>query len=131
MFPHDEDLKYRILYDAHDTFIDGHFGREKTYGMVCQSYWCPKLYKWVRTYVRTCETCQRVKPSTHSAAPLASLAIPIVCWESISMDFVFDLPKDAHGNTGREVFVDRLSKMARLSGCSKLDRWSSYRATVY
>ena len=26
--PHDEDLKYRILYDVHDTAIGGHFGRE-------------------------------------------------------------------------------------------------------
>ncbi|OWZ04387.1 hypothetical protein PHMEG_00023716 [Phytophthora megakarya] len=30
------------------------------------------------------------------------------------MDFVFDLPKDSDGNTGVVVFVDRLSKMARL-----------------
>ena len=56
--PHNEDLKYRILYEAHDTAIGDHFGREKTYGMVCQTYWCPKLYKWVSTYVLTCETCQ-------------------------------------------------------------------------
>ena len=27
------------------------------------------------------------------------------------MDFVFDLPKDGHGNTGIVVFVDQLSKM--------------------
>ena len=107
MFLHDEDLKYRILYEAHDIAMGGHFGREKTYGMVCQTYWWPKLYKWVSTYVRTCETCQRVKPSPHSAAPLASLPIPTGCWESISMDFVFGLPKDGHGNTGIVVFVDR------------------------
>ncbi|CAI5729886.1 unnamed protein product [Peronospora effusa] len=59
--------------------------------------------------------CQRVKPSPHSAAPLASLPIPTGCWESISMDFVFGLPKDSHGNTGIVVFVDRLSKMAHLA----------------
>ena len=28
--PHDEELKYRILYEAHDTAVSGHFGREKT-----------------------------------------------------------------------------------------------------
>ena len=38
---HDEDLKYRILYEAHDTAMDGHFGREKAYDMVCQTYWSP------------------------------------------------------------------------------------------
>ena len=31
------------------------------------------------------------------------------------MGFVFDLPKDVHGNTGIVVFVDQLSKMAHLA----------------
>ena len=31
------------------------------------------------------------------------------------MDFMFGLPKDAQGNTGIVVFVDRLSKMAHLA----------------
>ena len=53
MVPHEEGFKYRILYEAHDTAIGGHFGREKIYGMVCQTYWWSKVYKWVSTYVRT------------------------------------------------------------------------------
>ena len=39
--PHDEDLKYRILYEANDTALSGHLGREKTYGSVSQTYWWP------------------------------------------------------------------------------------------
>ncbi|GMF39394.1 unnamed protein product [Phytophthora fragariaefolia] len=113
--PHDEDLKYRILYEAHDTTVGGHLGREKTYSSVSLHYWWPNLYKWVGTYVRTCKTCQRVKPAPHAAAPLASLPVQSVCWQSISMDFVFGLPPDAAGNTGVVVFVDRLSKMAHLA----------------
>ncbi|GMF46722.1 unnamed protein product [Phytophthora fragariaefolia] len=113
--PHNEDLKYRILCEAHDTPVGGHLGREKTYSSVSVRYWWPNLYKWVGTYVRTCETCQRVKPAPHAAAPLASLPVPSGCWQSISMDFVFGLPPDAAGNTGVVVFVDRLSKMAHLA----------------
>ncbi|KAG3049466.1 hypothetical protein PC122_g23554 [Phytophthora cactorum] len=113
--PHDEDLKYRILYEVHDTSVGGHLGREKTYGSVSTMYWWPKPYKWVGTYVCTCETCQRTKSSPHAAAPLASLPVPTGCWQSISMDFVFGLPKDKAGNTGIVVFVDRLSKMAHLA----------------
>jgi len=56
--PHDEDLKYRILYEAHDTALSGHLGREKTYSSVSRTYWWSKMYKWTSTYVRTCETCQ-------------------------------------------------------------------------
>ncbi|GMG17371.1 unnamed protein product [Phytophthora fragariaefolia] len=40
--PHDEDLKYRIFYEAHDTPVGGHLGREKTYSSVryltCNKY---------------------------------------------------------------------------------------------
>ena len=49
--PHDEELKYRILYEAHDTALSGHLGREKTYGSVSQIYWWPKLYKCVCPHV--------------------------------------------------------------------------------
>ena len=37
--PHDEELKYRILYEVHDTAISGHLDREKTNGVVRHSYW--------------------------------------------------------------------------------------------
>ncbi|KAE9253876.1 hypothetical protein PF004_g1279 [Phytophthora fragariae] len=112
--PNDEDLKYRILYESHNVPASGHLGREKTYSSVIRHYWWPKLYKWVKTYVSTCETCQRVKPSPHSAAPLASLPVPSGCCQSMSLDFVFGLPKDSAGNTGVVVFVDCLSKMVHL-----------------
>ncbi|KAG4043124.1 hypothetical protein PC123_g21405 [Phytophthora cactorum] len=113
--PHDEDRKYRILCEVYDRSVGGHLGREKTYGSMSTMYWWPKPYKWVGTYVCSCETCQRTKSSPHVAAPLVSLPVPTGCWQSISMDFVFGLPKDKAGNTGIVVFVDRLSKMAHLT----------------
>ncbi|GMF37902.1 unnamed protein product [Phytophthora fragariaefolia] len=113
--PHDDDLTYRILYEAHDTPVGGHLGREKTDCSVSLHYWWPNLYKWVGTNVRTCETYQRVKPAPHATATLASLPVPSGCCQSISMDFVFGLPPDAAGNTGVVVFIDRLSKMAHLA----------------
>ena len=39
--PHDEELKYRILYEAHDTALSGHLSREKTYSSVSQAYCGP------------------------------------------------------------------------------------------
>ena len=72
------------------------------------------MYKWVRSYVKTYETCQRVKPLPSSAAPLQSLPVPEDCWRSVSMDFIFDLPADRHGHTGIMVFVCRLSKVVRF-----------------
>ncbi|POM67394.1 Pol protein, partial [Phytophthora palmivora] len=110
--PNDEDLKYEILLEAHDAPTSGHLGREKTYQMVSQTFWWPRMYKWVAHYVKTCETCQRVKPSGHASAPLQSLPVPADCWKSMSLDFVF---ADDKGNTGILVFVCRLSKMVHLA----------------
>ncbi|POM70266.1 Pol protein, partial [Phytophthora palmivora] len=83
--------------------------------MVSQTFWWPRMYKWVAHYVKTCETCQRVKPSGHASAPLQSLLVPADCWKSMRLDFVFGLPADGKGNTGILVFVCRLSKMVHLA----------------
>ncbi|POM69916.1 Inositol-3-phosphate synthase [Phytophthora palmivora] len=61
--------------------------------------------KWVAHYVKTYETCQRVKPSGHASAPLQSIPVRADCWKSMSLDFVFGLPADDKGNTGKLVFV--------------------------
>ncbi|KAE9296792.1 hypothetical protein PR003_g23668 [Phytophthora rubi] len=117
--PNDEDLRHRVLYEAHDTPLSGHLGREKTYTSVARNFWWPHMYKWVRKYVQTCETCQRVKPAPSASAPLMSLPVPADCWRSVSMDLIFELPADARGHTGILVFVCRLSKMVRLAAVRK------------
>jgi hypothetical protein len=113
--PLDEDLRLRLISEFHDTPVSGHLGREKTFLSLSRSYYWPNQYKWVRKYIRTCEICQRVKPSASSQAPLKSLPIPADCWRSVSLDFVFGLPKDSKNRTGILVFVDRFSKMVHLA----------------
>ncbi|POM59820.1 Pol protein [Phytophthora palmivora] len=111
--PNDEDLKYDILLEAHDAPMSGHLGREKTYQMVSQTFWWPRMYKWVAHYVKKCDPCQRVKPSGYSL--LGFTPEPSDCWKSMSLDFVFGLPADDKGNTGIFVFVCRLSKMVHFA----------------
>ncbi|KAE8997313.1 hypothetical protein PR003_g14932 [Phytophthora rubi] len=113
--PNDEDLRHHVLYEAHDTPLSGHLGREKTYASVARNFWWPHMYKWVRKYLQTCETCQRVKPAPSASAPLMNLPVPADCWRSVSLDFIFELPADARGHTGMLVFVCRLSKMVLKS----------------
>ena len=112
--PDDAELRMRILYEYHDSPMGGHLGREKTFLAVSRDFYWAHQYKWVRKYVRTCDTCQRMKPSPSTQAPLRSLPIPLDCWRSVSMDFIFGLPPDKHGRTGILVFVDRFSKMVHL-----------------
>ncbi|GMG15543.1 unnamed protein product [Phytophthora fragariaefolia] len=70
---------------------------------------------WIRKWVRSCEVCQRVKPAASQQAPLRPLPIATSAWRSISMEFIFGLPRDAQDRTGILVFVDRFSKMVHLA----------------
>ena len=45
---------------------------------------------------------------------LQSLPIPDAPWESISMDFIFGLPRSIHGNIGIWTIVDRFIKKAHF-----------------
>ncbi|KAF1319508.1 reverse transcriptase, partial [Globisporangium splendens] len=116
--PNDEGLRHRLLYEYHDSPSAGRLGREKTFLSLSRDYYWPHMYKWVRKYVRTCEICQRVKPSGSTQAPLRSLPVPSDSWKSVSMDFIFGLPRDTHGRNGILVFVDRFSKMVHLAPVS-------------
>ncbi|CAI5703340.1 unnamed protein product [Peronospora effusa] len=112
--PPQHDLRLRIMFECHDAPISRHRGREKTSHTVSRDFYWPRQYNFVRKYVRACEVCQRVKPSPSLRAPLQPLPVPAECWESVSMDFVFGFPKDAHGNNGILVFVDSFCKMVHL-----------------
>ncbi|KAF1329645.1 reverse transcriptase, partial [Globisporangium splendens] len=85
--PNDEGLRHRLLYEYHDGPSSGHLGREKTFLNLSRDYYWPHMYKWVRKYVRTCEVCQRVKPSGSTQAPLRSLAVPQDSWKSVNVVF--------------------------------------------
>jgi hypothetical protein len=115
--PNDDDLRRKIMHEFHDVPTAGHLGREKTYLSLARNFYWANQYKSVRKYIRTCEVCQRVKPSACSQAPLHSLPVPSDCWKSISMDFVFGLP-NVGNKTGVLVFVDRFSKMVHLTAVS-------------
>uniref|UniRef100_A0AAV1VKS5 Integrase catalytic domain-containing protein n=1 Tax=Peronospora matthiolae TaxID=2874970 RepID=A0AAV1VKS5_9STRA len=91
VIPDDTDLRLRIMFEYQDAPPGGHRGREKTFLTVSRDFYWPRQYQFVRNLPVTAE-----------------------CWESISMDFVFGLPKDARGSTGILVFVDRFSKMVHL-----------------
>jgi hypothetical protein len=69
----------------------------------------------VRHYVKSCDSCQRIKASQQSPAGLLQpLAIPKVPWEQVSMDFITQLPKTKAGFDAIVVFVDTFSKMVHF-----------------
>jgi len=117
--PADEQLRNDIVFECHDSNSGGHLGREKTHLRVSSTFWWKRLYKFVARYVKTCETCQRVKPAPCHRAPLKSLPIASENWSTIGMDFIFDLPPDSKGRDGIYTMVCHRSKAVCLKAVKK------------
>ncbi len=78
------------------------------------------MNKLLREYVKSCDTCARSKAPRHRPFGLLQpLPIPSRPWGSIAMDFITDLPT-VRAKNSILVVVDRLTKMAHFTPCSKL-----------
>ncbi len=109
-------LKELILWEMHDAPSCGHGGRDKTIEQVKRHYWWPRLDADVEAYVRSCTACQRNKASNQRPVGLLQpLPTPTQPWESVSMDFIVQLPRTKRGHDAIIVFVDRLTKMVHFA----------------
>ena len=71
------------------------------------------MRKDIHAYVEQFIVCQKIKYDRGKASGLLQpLPIPNTPWESISMDFIFGIPKSIQGNNGIWTIVDRFSKHA-------------------
>ena len=94
--------------------MGGHPGQAKTLELVSRGYYWPSMKTFVNRFVDECDLCQRTK--TWRSKPhglLKPLPVPKGPWQSISYDFITDLPK-SNGFTCILVVVDRMTKMAHF-----------------
>ena len=85
--PNNIELKNMILHDKHDSKIAAHFRRYKTLERLKPNYHWHKMEEDVKDYFRTCDTCQRDKPShDRRYGQLEPLEVPYRHWSSMSMD---------------------------------------------
>ncbi|KAF1329279.1 Retrovirus polyprotein, partial [Globisporangium splendens] len=111
VIPDDEDLKNRVAYENHDVVTAGHPGYFKTYVAVQKKYYWPRMYKFIKRYVNTCELCQRNKARQMKPPGLLNpLEIPCGRWMDISMDFMVSLPSTNSNFDAIMIIVDRLTK---------------------
>lgn len=116
--PADPLVRAQVLQQCHDSPTSGHLGRDKTYARVSRDFYWPTLYADVRSYVKSCRTCQRNKGDTSKPAGLLMpLPIPLEPWDNISLDFITGLLTSSEGNDAIAVVVDRLTKMVRFLPC--------------
>ena len=115
-----ENLRIDILQSHHDSPVAGHFGISKTQELICRNFWWKSLGGDVHKFVKSCDTCNRNKNVNHRPFGLLHpLTVPNKQWESISLDFITDLPNSNNFTTILTV-VDRLSKMGHFIPLKKL-----------
>jgi len=110
--PESNDLRLRVLRNTHDHPLSGHFGQNRTLELIRREYTWPGIHTYVKDYVKSCTTCARAKVPRHKPfGLLKQLPIPERPWNSISMDFIEQLP-DSSSYTAILVIIDCLSKQA-------------------
>eukprot|EP01018_Ginkgo_biloba_P018968 Gb_14602 [translate_table: standard] len=93
------ELKYKILYEIHDSPFASHTGRDKTYEASKKYVYWKNMRKEIAEYIQTCEQCQVNKADRSLPGGLLHpLPVPEGKWESISMDFVTSLPGSSKQN---------------------------------
>ena len=107
-----DDLRLRLLRYEHDHPLAGHFGQNRTLELLRHEYTWPGIRTFIKDYVWSCTSCARAKTPHHQPyGLLKQLPVPEKPWNSISMDFIEQLPQSS-GFTAILVVVDQLSKQA-------------------
>jgi hypothetical protein len=86
---------WELLYNlAHDTL--GHFGFDKSYESLRESYYWPNMRKDLEhAYIPSCAECQRNKDRTSKpVGPLHPLPVLDGRLESVAIDFIGPLPEE-------------------------------------
>jgi len=117
-------VRLLLLQESHGGGLTGHFGQKKTYELLGDHFYWPKMRRDVIRFVERCITCHKAKSKLNPHGLYTPLPAPKIPWEDISMDFVLGLPRTQRGKDSIFVVVDRFSKMAHFIPCNKSDNAS-------
>jgi hypothetical protein len=112
-------IRDNLLKEKHSGGLAGHFGHDKTFAQLRNSYYWLGMRKKVIKLVNRCRICQHAKGKTRNTGLYQPLPILERPWDAISMDFVLGLPRTQRGFDSIFVVMDRFSKMAHFIPCQK------------
>ena len=108
-----------LVHESHSGGIMGHFGVARTYDILKEHFYWPKMKQLVAKVCGSCVKCAQAKSTVNNHGLYTPLPVPTHPWVDISMDFVLGLPRTQKGNDSIFVVVDRFSKMAHFIPCKK------------
>jgi len=112
-----ENLKCKVVQQYHDKLM-GHSGEWKTIELITRDFWWPGIMTFIKAYIKGCTTCQTMKIKPPVKVPLKPNKIPQGIWETITIDFIMDLPV-SNGYDLILTVIDWHSKAVILSPCHK------------
>ncbi|MEE8326536.1 MAG: reverse transcriptase domain-containing protein [candidate division NC10 bacterium] len=108
-------LRVQIIRDCHDEYLGGHLGETKTYLRVKQRFWWPRMSAEIRTWVRTCQSCQSGKSPRRKLQGLLIPTLTSYPWEKVAIDILGPLPESDRGHRYVVVLTDAFSKWAEVA----------------
>jgi hypothetical protein len=122
----------RILQEAHDSKIGGHFGAQRTEAMIARDFYWKGMSQDIKRYVRGCAACHRAKATNQKPYGLLQpLEVPDRRWERINVDFITKLPKTRNGNDTIITFIDSLTKRAHWVATSEKELTAERFAEIF
>lgn len=102
-------VRWHILKACHDDI--GHFSVEKTMNKIEESYWFPKMKRFVKKYVQSCLECAHSKiPSGKKSGylhPIPKVSLP---YHTLHADHLGPFNTSKHKNKYLLVIIDSYSK---------------------
>jgi Integrase zinc binding domain/Integrase core domain len=103
-----EDEVEDLLYHLHSDPLAEHFSLDETYRRIKIRYYWPQMFNDVRTYVQSCDECQR-KGKNKRIEPLHPIKVGQP-FDRLGMDIVGPLPRTQRGNMYLVVATEYLTK---------------------
>jgi transposase InsO family protein len=103
-------LRPMLIKYFQDSPLSGHLGMFKTWKKVSRQFYWPKLKEDVFQHVRTCDLCQRAKPTQDTKGGWHSATPATVNLERIFIDFMGPLSRTKKGHRAIMVVMDSFSK---------------------
>lgn len=123
--PDHENLRRDLLHDYHDAQLSAHLGYVKTLNNISQRYFWNNLARDVRTYCKTCPSCQRNKARANSGPTgmMQPLTMPPKRWHTVTMDFAGPFVASGEGDWNMVmIVVDKLTKRVHFVPAKNTDK---------
>ncbi len=111
-------LRLCIIQLIHDSVVNDHSEKAKSYKLISQVYWWSNIYKYVQCFVRNCHMCTHFKLSRQWTQEWLHLLLVLErCWRNVFMNYVDSLSLSIFMNITYKyvlVFIDHFIKMKHL-----------------